>query len=240
VPTILVVDDDLLIRDMLSTAWPRLWPDVTVLTTADGDEALQVLLAQPPDLVVLDIELPGRSSFAVLREIRQISDVPIIILTRRDDEYDQIRGLELGADGYVVKADGIVVLTARIRAVLRRVQRLRGARGTSDLVVGSLTLSPRTQQVAIHGRPVSLTPVEFPLLYHLAANAGRVLPYETLTTRIWGPDATRTAEHLRVIVSRVQTKIERVGGPRCIENERGLGYRLVPPFPIAHQPSAED
>jgi DNA-binding response OmpR family regulator len=240
VPTILVVDDDALVRRVLGEALRLQWPDVTVLTTADGDEALQVLLAQPPDLVLLDIELPGRSGFEVLREIRQISDVPVIILTPRDNEYDQVRGLQLGADGYVVKADGIVVLTARIRAVLRRVQRLRGARGTSDLVVGSLTLSPRTRQVAIHGRPVSLTPVEFPLLYHLAANAGRVLPYETLTTRIWGPDATRTVAHLRVLVSRVQAKLEQAGGPHCIENERGLGYRLVPPFPIAHQPSAED
>lgn len=233
--TILVVDDDPLIRDLLGAGLPVRWPGVTVLTAADGDEALRVFLAQQPDAVLLDVEMPGRSGFEVLREIRQVSDVPVIMLTRRGAEHDQVQGLQLGADDYVVKSDGIVLLTARIRAVLRRSQGSPRTRGGSDLKVGSLAISFDPEHVAVDGQPVHLTSVELSILQLLASNAGHVMTYETLLTRVWGPASYRTAEHLRVCISRLQSKILQAGGPRCIENERGLGYRLVRPAPAAHQ-----
>ena len=230
-PNVLVVDDDPQVRNLLCEALPLQWQGVTVATASDGDEALQVFSAQQPDVVLLDIELPDRSGFEVLREIRQVSEVPVLMLTRRDAEHEEVRALQLGADDYVVKSQGVVLLTERIRAVLRRVQGSLRVPGAQDLAVGPLTLSVGTQQVAVHGQPVRLTPVEFRCLHYLAANAGHVLTFEALLTRIWGPDSYRTAEHLRVCISRLQSKIEHAGGPRCIENERGMGYRLVRPPP---------
>jgi two-component system, OmpR family, KDP operon response regulator KdpE len=230
-PRILVVDDDPLIRDLLGEGLPLQWPGVTVVTASDGDEALRVFLAQQPDVVILNVALPDLSGFEVLRQIRQNSDAPVILLTGRDDETDQIRGFQVGADDYLVKSLGINVLTARIRAVLRRTQPSPRAGGTPDLEVGPLTLSFDRHEVFVQGRSVHLTSVEFSLLYHLARNAGQVLTYEILLTRIWGADSHRAADHLRVYVSRLLSKIEHAGGPRCIENERGLGYRLVRPPP---------
>ena len=238
-PSILVVDDESLIRDWLGKALPLRWPGATVVTASDGDEAWRAFVARQPDVVLLDVVLPDRSGFEVLREIRQASDVPVIMLTGRDGEADQVRGLQHGADGYVVKSVSTSLLVARIRAVLRRARRSPRAHGASDLTIGPLMLSPDRKMVAVGGRPVDLTPTESKLLYHLATNAGHVVTYETLLTRIWGLDAYRTAEHLRVYVSRLQAKIERAGGPRCITNERGLGYRLVsqPAGPLREPPA---
>jgi DNA-binding response OmpR family regulator len=234
VPVILVVDDDPLVRDWLGDALPLHWPGVSVVAASDGDEALRVFSAQQPDVVLLDVELPGRSGFEVLGEIRQLSDAPVIMLTRRGGETDQVRGLQLGADDYVVKERSVAVLVAKIRAVLRRARRPLRARGDSDLTIGPLTLSSDSQQVAVHGRLVDLTMVEFKLLHHLAGNVGHVVTHEALLARIWGPDSYRMVDQLRVCVSRLQTKIERAGGPRCIENERGIGYRLIRPSATAH------
>jgi len=226
-PSILVVDDDPLIRDSLGEALPLRWPGSTVVTASDGEEALGVFSAHQPDVVILAVALPGLSGFEVLRQIRQVSDAPVVMLSRLGDEINQVRGLQLGADGYVAKSLGIDVLTAHLQAVLRRVQRSPRPHGASDLMIGPLMLSPDRKMVTVHGRPVQLTPVEFKLLSHLARNVGQVLPYETLMTRIWGPDSYRTVDNLRVYVSRLLSKLERAGGPRCIENERGLGYRIV-------------
>ena len=232
---VLVADDDPRIRDLLCEALTLRWQRVTVVTASDGDEALQVFLAQQPERVLLDVVLPGLIGFEVLRQIRQVSDTPVILLANRSDETDQVRGLQFGADDYVIKPFSTLALIARMRAILRRTTSSPLRDDDLGVTVGPLTLSPGSRQVAVHGRPVDLTPRELKLLYHLARNAGQVMTHETLTSRIWGLDSYRTADHLRVCVSRLQAKIEHVGGPRCIENERGLGYRLVAPSPIAHQ-----
>ena len=228
-PTILAVDDDLQIRDALSVTLSLQWPGATITTASSGDEALRAFFDREPDIVLLDVTLPGLSGFEVLRQIRQFSDVPVIMLTGRSEETDQVRGLELGADDYVVKPFGALALMARIRAILRRTEHSPLARGVPDFTAGPLSISFDGRQVAVHGQVIHLTPVEFKLLYHLARNAGHLLTHDALLNRIWGPDSYRTADHLKVYVSRVRSKIERAGGPRCIENERGLGYRLVRP-----------
>src|SRR4051794_15514275 len=127
--SILVVDDDPLIRDSLSEALPLRWPGITVVTASDGEEALGVFSAHQPDVVILAVALPGLSGFEVLRQIRQVSDAPVVMLSRLGDEINQVRGLQLGADGYVAKSLGIDVLTAHLQAVLRRVQRSPRAHG---------------------------------------------------------------------------------------------------------------
>jgi DNA-binding response OmpR family regulator len=228
VPIILVVDDDPVIRDLLREGLPLQWQAVTVVTASDSDEALRLFFTWEPDVVLLAVALPGRSGFEVLREIRRVSDVPVLMISRRGAEHDQVNGLMLGAHDHVVKPFTIPLLLARIRAVLRRTERVPLASGVADVGGGPLTPSSGRQEVVINGQSVRLTPVEFRLLSCLARNVGQVLTYEILLTRIWGPAPYRTADQLRVVVSRLQSKIERAGGPRCIENERGLGYRLVP------------
>jgi two-component system KDP operon response regulator KdpE len=225
--TILVVDDDPDVRDALSVALPFQWEAATVLTVADGDAVLRTLYDDDPDIVILDVSLPGLSGFEVLRQIRRVSDIPVILLSARGEEKDQVQGLALGADDYIVKPFSALALMARIRAVLRRTELASPSRVSPDFVEGPLTISYQTRRVSVHGQPIHLTPVEFKLLYHLARNAGHLLPHETLLNRVWGPDALRTPDHLRVYVSRLRTKIEQAGGPDCIETERGVGYRFV-------------
>jgi two-component system KDP operon response regulator KdpE len=239
-PRILVVDDDPQIRDALGVVLSLQWPSLEIVTASGGDEAVRAFFAHEPDVVLLDVSRPGLSGFEVLRQIRPASDVPVIMLTGRGEETDQVRGLELGADDYVVKPFGALALTARIRAVLRRTECSPLARGVPDFTAGSLTISFDSRQVSVHGQVIHLTPVEFRLLYHLARNAGHLLTHDALLNRIWGPDSYRTADHLKVYVSRLRSKIDRAGGPRCIENERGLGYRLVrpPALPIVDAPIA--
>jgi DNA-binding response OmpR family regulator len=228
-PRVLVVDSDPSSSDALSDALPLHWPSVTVVTASDGDEALHVFGDQEPDVVLLDVSLPDRSGLEVLRQIRQDSDAPVILLTGGGDETEQVRGFQGGADDLVVKPFSVRVLMARIHAILRRRNSSPGAGGAADLEVGPLTLSFDRHEVFVQGRPVLLTRAEFTLLYDLARNVGQVLTYATLLSRIWGSDSYGRADHLRVSVSRLQSKIERAGGPRCIENKRGVGYRLAPP-----------
>ena len=227
--TILVVDDDAQVRDALSVALPFQWEAATVVTAADGDEVLRIFNDVAPDIVLLDVSLPGRSGFEVLRQIRQFSDVPVIMVSALGEEKDQVQGLALGADDYVVKPFGALALMARIRAVLRRTELASPSRTAPDFVAGPLTIHYQSRGVSVHGEPIHLTPVEFKLLYHLARNAGHLVTHETLLNRIWGPDSVRTHDHLRVYVSRVRSKLEEAGGPDCIETERGVGYRFVRP-----------
>jgi two-component system KDP operon response regulator KdpE len=225
--TILVVDDDPQVRDALSVALPFQWEAAIVVTAANGNEVMRIFSDEVPDIVLLDVSLPGLSGFEVLRQIRQISDVPVIMLSALGEETDQVQGLALGADDYVVKPFSSLALLARIQAVLRRTQSSSPARSAADFVDGPLTITYRSRRVLVHGRPIHLTPVEFKLLHHLVRNAGHVLTHEALLTRIWGPDALRTHDHLRVYVSRVRSKIEQAGGPNYIETERGIGYRFI-------------
>jgi two-component system, OmpR family, KDP operon response regulator KdpE len=228
-PRILVVDDDPQIRGALGVTLPLQWHSATVIMASTGEEALRLFAEQEPAVVVLDVSLPGLSGFEVLRQIRLVSDIPVIMLTGRGDEIDQVRGFGLGADDYVVKPFGSLALIARIKAVLRRTGLSPLARSGPDFRAGPLTISFDSRQVAVHGQILHLTPIEHKLLELLARNAGHVLTHDALLNRLWGPDAFRTTDHLRVCVSRLQAKIERPGGPRCIENEHGLGYRLVRP-----------
>jgi two-component system KDP operon response regulator KdpE len=158
-----------------------------------------------------------------------VSDVPVLLLTARGEEHDQVRGLELGADDYVVKPFGHLALLARIKAVLRRAALPPPVNARPDLVAGDLAINFQSHQVTLRGAQVRLTPVEYKLLYHLARNAGRLLPHQTLLDRVWGDDYGATTHHLKVFVSRLRAKLEPEGGQRYIETERGLGYRFARP-----------
>ncbi len=226
---ILVVDDDPQILEALRLGFQLQWQGSTVLSARSGDEAIRVFFDQLPDVVLLDVTMPGKNGYEVLKEIRQVSDVPVVMLTARGEEIDQVRGLELGADDYVVKPFSHMALLARIRAVLRRAEMPPPLRSVPDLVAGDLTVHFQSQQVVLRGERVRLTPVEYKLLYHLVRNAGRVVPHQALINQLWGEAYGATTAQLKVFVSRLRSKIEPEGGPRYIETQRGLGYRFVPP-----------
>jgi two-component system KDP operon response regulator KdpE len=227
---ILVVDDDPQILDAMTIGFQLQWQDSEVISASDGTNALQAFYEHDPDIVVLDVAMPGKNGFEVLQEIRRVSDVPVIMLTARTGEIDQVRGLELGADDYVAKPFSHLALQARVKAVLRRHELPPPVRALPDFVAGDLSINFQNQQVTLRGDPVKLTPVEYKLLYHLVRNAGRLMPHQALLDRVWGPDYGATPDYLKVFVSRLRAKIEPDSdGPRFIENERGLGYRFIRP-----------
>lgn len=224
---ILVVDDDPQIRDVLAVGLTFAWSDATVLPAGDGTSALHLFDAHDPDVVLLDVGLPDRTGFDVLQAIRRVADVPVLLLSARGEEVDQVRGLELGADDYIVKPFGHLALLARIRAVMRRSELPPPARALPDFEAGEVSIDFQERQVRLAGEPLPLTPIEYRLLYTLARAAGRTMPHQALVERVWGPDFPATTANLKVLVSRLRAKLERPGGPRYIETERGLGYRFV-------------
>jgi DNA-binding response OmpR family regulator len=224
---ILVVDDDPHMREALTISLELHWDDATILAAKDGEEGLRLFAEHDPDVVLLDVSMPGKDGFLVLREIRQRSDVPVLMLTARGDETAQVRGLEFGADDYVVKPFSHLALLARIKAVLRRAALPPPARALPDFTTGDLAIHFQNQDVTVKGERVNLTPIEYKLLYHLARNAGRVLPQQTLLDRVWGEDYDATSDYLKVYISRLRAKLERPGDAHYIETVRGLGYRFI-------------
>ncbi len=225
----LVVDDDPCILDAITVGFQLQWADSIVIAAKSGDAALRAFDEHEPDIVLLDVAMPGKTGYHVLEAIRRVSDVPVIMLTARHEEVDQVRGLELGADDYVVKPFSYLALLARIKAVLRRAALPLPDRALPDFVAGDLTINFQSQQVRLCGEPVKLTPIEYKLLYHLVRNAGRLLRHQTLLDRVWGEDYVTTTDYLKVFISRLRAKIETRDGPRYIETVRGQGYRFVQP-----------
>jgi two-component system KDP operon response regulator KdpE len=230
---ILVVDDDSRIRDALEVGMHLQWEDAEVLTAADGEAGLDAFFSEEPDVVLLDVTMPRMNGFEVLQAIRRVSDVPVIMLTARTDDVDQVRGLELGADDYVVKPFSHLALMARIRAVLRRAELPPPIQALPDFEAGDLAIHFQNQEVTVAGEKVRLTPVEYKLLYHLVRNAGHLLPHEALLSRVWGTDYEASPEYLKVFISRLRAKLRHDGGPEYIETERGRGYRFVRPTAVA-------
>jgi DNA-binding response OmpR family regulator len=226
---ILVVDDDPQMREALTVSLELHWDDASILAAKDGEEGLRLFAEHDPDIVLLDVSMPGKDGFQVLQEIRRRSDVPVLMLTARGDETAQVRGLELGADDYVVKPFSHLALLARIKAVLRRAALPPPARALPDFTTGDLAIHFQNQDVTVKGERVNLTPIEYKLLYHLARNAGRVLPQQTLLNRVWGEGDDATSDYLKVYISRLRAKLERRGDARSIETVRGLGYRFLRP-----------
>src|SRR6476620_4708841 len=204
---ILVVDDDPQILDAVTVGLQLQWQDAEVLSAADGEQGLRVFYEQNPDVVVLDVTMPRKNGFEVLQDIRRVSDVPIIMLTARGEDIDQVRGLELGADDYVVKPFSHLALLARIKAVLRRAEMPPPARALPDFQAGELSVNFENHEISVRGEPVKLTPVEYKLLYHLVRNAGRLMPHQALLDRVWGDDYGATTDYLKVFMSRLRAKI---------------------------------
>ena len=230
---ILVVDDDPRLREALEVGLQLQWEDTQVISAGDGEAGLEAFFEVNPDLVLLDVNMPGKTGFEVVKEIRRVSDVPVIMLTARAEDTDQVRGLELGADDYVAKPFSHLALVARIKAVRRRAELPPPVEAVPDFVAGELAVHFQNHEVTLAGEQIQLTPVEYRLLYHLVRNAGHLMPHQALLDRVWGSDYEAGPEYLKVFISRLRTKLRRPDGPEYIETERGRGYRFIRPRPVA-------
>lgn len=224
--TILVVDDEPQIRRVMRTTLAS--NGYVIAEACSGEEALEKMQSARPDLVLLDVNMPGIGGFEACREIRRHSEVPIIMLTVRSGEKDKVLALDAGADDYVTKPFGIEELLARIRAALRRKS---ASEALAPVNSGELQIDFESRRVTLKGKPVRLTPKEFELLRQLAAHVGKPMSHRRLLQSVWGPDYGEETEYLRVFINQLRKKIEPdPRNPRYIRTEPWIGYRfeLVP------------
>ncbi|MEI6495414.1 MAG: response regulator transcription factor [Actinomycetota bacterium] len=226
-PTVLLVEDEESFIEALQIGLKR--EGFRVEVARDGFEALERFDVVQPDIVLLDVMLPRISGIDVCRQLRKKSQVPIIMVTAKSAEIDTVVGLEVGADDYVTKPYRVRELVARMRAVLRRNQRDEpevAAMNPGSIAVGEVVLDPQEHLVSIRGESLSLPLKEFELLHILLANAGRVLPRETLIDRVWGSDYVGDTKTLDVHIKRLRGKVEDdPANPTRIVTIRGLGYK---------------
>ena len=224
-PSIVLVEDDVRLSELVRTYLQNNGFRVSVEHRGDG--VREAVERERPDLVILDIGLPGRDGFAVCREIRAAHSVPILMLTARDSDIDHVLGLELGADDYVVKPVEPRVLVARIHALLRRGR--AGPGGDSKVLrFGALTINPAARSVTLSGEPVNLSSAEFDLLFHLASHAGEVQSRETLYLQLYKREYDGLDRALDVRISHLRKKLGDAHEPEKIRTVWGHGYLFVP------------
>lgn len=223
---ILVVDDE---KRMVRFIQLNLEQDgFQVVTAYNGEEALDQVRTQLPDLVLLDIMMPDINGFQVLEKIREVSTVPVIMLTAKGEEDDRVRGLELGADDYITKPFSPRELVSRIKAVLRRTKSFQEDQQDVVDVDDRLTIDFSRREVWVEGEKVDLRPTEYRLLYHLVKNAGWVNTHEQLLTKVWGFEYQDEPHYVRLYVNYLRKKLEEdPSNPKYILTERGVGYRFV-------------
>lgn len=223
--TILIVDDEPQIRRVLLTILAS--QGYSVVEAKSGDEALERIRTEHLDLILLDVNMPGRSGIETCREIREAGEVPVIVLTVRSAERDKVLALDAGANDYVVKPFGADELLARIRATLRR---STSSNSVPCFVSSDLTIDFEKRAIARRGKAIRLTPKEFELLQYLVANLGKPLPHRRMLQAVWGPDYGEEIEYLRVFINLLRKKIEPdPRNPRYIHTEPWVGYRFDPP-----------
>jgi DNA-binding response OmpR family regulator len=223
--TVLVVDDEPIVRDVVVRYLQR--DGYETLVAGDGDTARTLIEQTPPELVVLDVMLPGTDGLALCKWIRARGDLPVIMLTARGDEADRIVGLELGADDYVTKPFSPRELAVRVQTVLRRAT--PAATTAERLAFDGLSIDPATREVELDGAALRLTAKEFDLLFFLASNPRRVFSRDQLMGRVWGYEAAVDTGTVTVHVRRLRSKIERdPSAPQRLETVWGVGYRFVP------------
>jgi DNA-binding response OmpR family regulator len=232
--TILAADDDPQLLRLMTRNLQLEGYDV--IAASDGQQALEQIESNTPDLVLLDVMMPRMDGFAVCQRVREFSSVPIIIVTARGQDQDKVRGLDLGADDYLTKPFNVDELLARVRAVLRRAQfaTAESAQGLQTTIsIGDLTIDFAQHQVTMNGAEVALTPIEYRILAYLAQNAGRVITQDLLLEHVWGAEYLGESHMLQVNINRLRRKLEPDAvNPHYILTKVGVGY-YVPTQPAA-------
>lgn len=224
---VLIIEDDQGIVDVISMAFQIRWPEAKLISTHLGERGIELVESENPDVVILDLGLPDISGYEVLKQIRLFSAVPLLILTVRADESDIVKGLEWGADDYVVKPFKQLELLSRVKALTRRTARLSEE---SSLVCGQLQLNPTTGQLRYGEREVSVTPTESRILHSLMRSAGQVVTHTDLAEAVWGADYSDAADSLKVYIYRLREKLEAdPSHPQLILSKAGTGYLLSKP-----------
>ena len=227
---ILLIEDSKEIQEAISLIFELHWPDAEVTVTGEGSVGITMTETESPDILILDLGLPDIDGFKVLKEVRDFSDVPIIILTVRGDEIDKVRGLELGADDYIVKPFSHMELLARVKAVLRRSHIPELKEAGKPIVGRNVSIDFTSRTVTKGDKKLKLTPTEFNLLQCLVRNEGKVLTHQALLTKVWGEDYTDSSEYLKVYIQRLRDKIEDdPSNPEILISERGVGYKFLKP-----------
>jgi two-component system KDP operon response regulator KdpE len=225
--TVLVVDDEPQLRRAMKATLTDL--GYSVLEAKSGEEALATMRRDTPDLVLLDLNMPGIGGLETCRAIRETSDLPIIVLSVRNSERDKVQALDAGADDYVTKPFGIQELLARIRAAMRR-SPAQSDSGTRLFASRELEIDFDTRRVTLNGNAVRLTPKEFDLLKFLVDHPNKPIPHRKLLQTVWGPDYGDEVEYLRVFINQLRKKIEPVPSkPKYLVTEPWVGYRFATP-----------
>jgi two-component system KDP operon response regulator KdpE len=223
-PIVLVIEDEPSMRKFVADALTNRGHAVTAVAT--GEEAVDVLARMPqPDLVILDLGLPGIDGLAVLAQLRRDSTIPVLVLSARGSQSDKVRALDAGADDYLAKPFGLPELLARVKAQMRRAS--YAPTRTQSAIIGDVEIDLARRRVARAGVEVRLTPTEFAVLRELVLNAGRVLTHRELLQKVWGPEYAGESQYTRTFVQRLRVKLESdPSAPELIVTEPGLGYRL--------------
>jgi DNA-binding response OmpR family regulator len=226
---LLIIEDDVDLVKALDLYLSR--AGYTVITALNGLEGMQKLYNERPDIVVLDIAMPKMDGWEVCRRIRDMSEVPILVLSARAQEDERVKGLKLGADDYVVKPFSLKELEARLEAVLRRTRATKPAKDGIIFANAELVVDSERLTVTRDGKHISLTPTELRLLLVLAENKGRALTHRQILEKIWGAEYQNDVDYVKLFVYRLRRKIETdPENPRYILSERGIGYRFVNPL----------
>ena len=227
---VLVIEDDPGIIEVVSLCFQLRWSGTTVVSASTGNKGLELVETESPDVVILDIGLPDVDGYQILKEIRRFSDVPVLMLTVRDEDTDVARGLELGADDYITKPFSHIELIARVQAVLRRAQGLPVTDEERPFISGKLSVDFNRNEVMMDGNLIKLTSTERKLLYHLIRNEGRILSHESLLTKVWGDSYVDARDLLRVHIQHLRQKLEdNIESPNIIVTEHGIGYKFIRP-----------
>ncbi len=224
---VMIIEDSPEVVEAVSLCLQLRWPDTAIAVSAEGARGIETLKASPHDMLILDINLPDMDGFRVLQEVRAFSNIPTIILTVRGKEDDQTRGLEMGADDYIVKPFRPRDLVARVNAVLRRYSTSAVGKEKPTIQRGKLTLNLTSNEIVLRDKKTKLTPTEAKLLYVLMENPDETLTGERISSEVWGKQPTDTDE-LRTYVRRLRAKLKD-NPPRIILTDYGEGYKFISP-----------
>jgi DNA-binding response OmpR family regulator len=225
---VLIIDDDIDLLQLASLIFKK--EGYQVITANDGLDGISKFFTHHPDLVILDVMMPGSNGFDVCQRIRQASDGPLIMLTALNQEQDMVKGLASGADDFLSKPFNPAILLARAKAILRRTQGSNAPTTSFSYHDGYLSVDIERHEALIYGKRIKLTPIEFRLLAYLARNAGKLLTFEKILANVWGNENRGTLDHVHVYVSHLRRKIEQnPKAPRYIRTVHGTGYIFEKP-----------